>query len=159
MATTGRNTFTQRYGCALTDASLLQLPLLGFLPADDPRVTGTAEAVCRDLDDSGVLLRYRTDRAADADGLPPGEAASLPATFWLAEMLAAAGESARARAVFTRLLDLRNDVGLLAEGYDPLRRRFAGNFPLAAAHLGLIATARALSRAGTSRHPGQLAAR
>ena len=154
----GRNTFTQRYGCPLTDASLLQLPLLGFLPAGDPRVTGTAEAVCRDLDDSGVLLRYRTDRAADADGLPPGEAASLPATFWLAEMLAAAGQPARARAVFTRLLDLRNDVGLLAEGYDPLRRRFAGNFPLAAAHLGLIATVRALSRAGTARQPGQLAA-
>ena len=155
----GRNTFTQRYGCPLTDASLLQLPLLGFLPADDPRVTGTVEAICRDLDDSGVLLRYRTDRAAEADGLPPGEAASLPATFWLAEMLAAAGESARARAVFTRLLDLRNDVGLLAEGYDPLRRRFAGNFPLAAAHLGLVATARALGRTVTPGQPGPLAAR
>ena len=155
----GRNTFTQRYGCPLTDASLLQLPLLGFLPAADPRVTGTAEAVCRDLDDSGVLLRYRTDRAADADGLPPGDAGYLPATFWLAEMLASAGEAARARAVFTRLLDLRNDVGLLAEGYDPLRRRFAGNYPFAAAHLGLIATARALGRSGRSRKPGRRAAR
>ena len=152
----GRNTFVQRYGSTATDASLLQLPLLGFLPADDPRITGTAEAVCRDLDDSGVLLRYRT---AGADGLPPGDAASLPATFWLAEMLAAAGQMAPARAVFSRLLALRNDVGLLAEGYDPLRRRFAGNFPLAASHLGLIATARALSRAGTSRQPGQVAAR
>ena len=146
----GRNTFCQHYGSPLVDAALLQLPLLGFLPAGDPRVAGTAERVGRELDDSGVLRRYRADRPADADGLPPGEAGYLPATFWLAELMAAAGRPDQARAVFTALLALRNDVGLLAEGYDPLRRRLAGNHPSTAAHLGLIAAARAVSLAGTA---------
>ncbi len=149
----GRNTFIQHYGSQLVDAALLQLPLLGFLPAGDPRVAATAELVGRELDDSGVLRRYRTDRPADADGLPPGEAGYLPATFWLAELMAAAGRPDRARAVFTTLLALRNDVGLLAEGYDPLRRRLAGNHPSTGAHLGLVAAARALSRAGATHQP------
>jgi len=140
-----RSSFTQRYGAASVDAALLQLPLLGFLAADDPRLTGTIEAIGRDLDDSGVLLRYQAQGPADADGLPPSAVGYLPGSFWLARSLAAAGRQAQARQLFTALLELRNDVGLLAEGYDPLRRRFAGNHPLAAAHIELISTARALS--------------
>lgn len=140
-----RRSFTQRYGAASVDAALLQLPLLGFLPADDPRLTGTIEAIGRELDDSGVLLRYQPQGPADADGLPPSAVGYLPGSFWLARCLAAAGRPAQARAVFTAVLELRNDVGLLAEGYDPLRRRFAGNHPLAAAHSELISTAVALS--------------
>ena len=120
-----RNTFTRYYGSAAMDASLLQLPLLGFLKATDPQATGTVEAIIRDLDDSGVLLRYQAQPPGDADGLPPGEAGYLPASFWLAQVLAAAGHMEQARGVYTGLLGLRNDVGLLAEGYDPLRRRFA----------------------------------
>jgi GH15 family glucan-1,4-alpha-glucosidase len=92
-----------------------------------------------------VLLRYQAQGPADADGLPPSAVGYLPGSFWLARCLAAAGRQAQARQLFTALLELRNDVGLLAEGYDPLRRRFAGNHPLAAAHIELINTARALS--------------
>jgi GH15 family glucan-1,4-alpha-glucosidase len=143
-----RNTFTQHYGSATVDASLLRLPLLGFLSAADPRMAGTVQAICRELDDSGVLLRYQARPPADTDGLPPGEAGYLPGSFWLAQALAAAGQMEQARRVFTALLALRNDVGLLAEGYDPLRRRLAGNYPLAGSHIGLIMTARALTRNG-----------
>jgi GH15 family glucan-1,4-alpha-glucosidase len=143
-----RNTFTQHYGSAAVDASLLHLPLLGFLSAADPRIAGTVEAVSRELDDSGVLLRYQARPPADADGLPPGEAGYLPGSFWLAQALAAAGRTEQARQVYAALLGLRNDVGLLAEGYDPLRRRLAGNYPLASSHIGLIMTARALTQNG-----------
>jgi GH15 family glucan-1,4-alpha-glucosidase len=143
-----RNTFTQHYGSATVDASLLRLPLLGFLSAADPRMAGTVQAICRELDDSGVLLRYQARPPADTDGLPPGEAGYLPGSFWLAQALAAAGQLEQARRVYTALLALRNDVGLLPEGYDPLRRRFAGNYPLAGSHIGLIMTARALTQNG-----------
>ncbi len=149
-----RNTFTQYYGSAAMDASLLRLPLLGFLGAADPRMAGTIEAVTRELDDSGVLLRYQARPPADTDGLPPGEAGYLPASFWLAQVLAAAGRMEQAHRVYTALLGLRNDVGLLAEGYDPLRRRFAGNHPLAGSHIGLIMTARALTQNGHFARPG-----
>jgi GH15 family glucan-1,4-alpha-glucosidase len=140
-----RRSFTQRYGSRSLDAALLQLPLLGFLPPGDPRLTGTVEAISRDLDDSGVLVCYQAQGPADADGLPPSAVGYLPGSFWLARCLAAAGRPHQARQVFTAALGLRNDVGLLAEGYDPLRRRFAGNHPLTAAHIELINTARALS--------------
>ena len=143
-----RNTFVQRYGSPAVDASLLRLPQLGFLPADDPSMTGTIAAIARDLDDSGILLRYQPHPPADTDGLPAGQAGYLPASFWLAESLAGAGHSAQARRVFAGLLDLRNDVGLLAEGYDPLRRRLAGNYPLAGTHISLVSAARAVSQAG-----------
>jgi GH15 family glucan-1,4-alpha-glucosidase len=143
-----RNTFTQHYGSAAVDASLLHLPLLGFLSAADPRIAGTVAAISRELDDSGVLLRYQARPPADADGLPPGEAGYLPGSFWLAQALAAAGRTEQARQVYEALLGLRNDVGLLAEGYDPLRRRLAGNYPLASSHIGLIMTARALTQNG-----------
>ncbi len=143
-----RNTFTQHYGSAGVDVSLLRLPLLGFLAAADPRMAGTVDAICRELDDSGVLLRYQARPPAETDGLPPGEAGYLPGSFWLAQTLAAAGQTERARRVYTAVLGLRNDVGLLAEGYDPLRRRLAGNYPLAGSHIGLIMTAQALTRNG-----------
>jgi GH15 family glucan-1,4-alpha-glucosidase len=154
-----RNTFIQRYGSPAVDASLLQLPLLGFLPADDPRMTGTVQAIARDLDDSGILLRYQPHPPADTDGLPPGEAGYLPGSFWLVQSLAATGQVAQARQVFAALLQLRNDVGLMAEGYDPLRRRFAGNHPLAGAHIGLVSAARALSLPERPARPGPTAAR
>jgi GH15 family glucan-1,4-alpha-glucosidase len=143
-----RNTFTQHYGSAGVDASLLRLPPLGFLPAADPRMAGTVSAIIRELDDSGVLLRYQTHPPGDTDGLPSGEAGYLPGSFWLARVLAAAGRTEEARRLYTALLGLRNDVGLLAEGYDPLRRRFTGNHPLAGSHIGLIMTARALTQIG-----------
>jgi GH15 family glucan-1,4-alpha-glucosidase len=143
-----RNTFTQHYGSPAVDASLLRLPLIGFLPADDPRIAGTVEAIARELDDSGVLLRYQARPPADGDGLPPGEAGYLPGSFWLAQALAAAGHTDQAWQLYTALLGLRNDVGLLAEGYDPLRRRFAGNYPLAGSHIALIMTAQALTQNG-----------
>jgi GH15 family glucan-1,4-alpha-glucosidase len=150
-----RNTFIQRYGSPAVDASLLQLPLLGFLPADDPRMTGTTAAIARDLDDSGILLRYQPHPPADTDGLPPGQAGYLPGSFWLVQSLAAAGHAPQARRVFAALLELRNDVGLLAEGYDPLRRRFAGNYPLAGAHISLVSAAAALSQAGQAGQPAR----
>jgi len=150
-----RNTFVQRYGSPAVDASLLQLPLLGFLPADDPRMAGTVQTVARELDDSGTLLRYQAHPPADEDGLPAGEAGYLPASFWLAQCLAAAGQAAPARQVFTGLLELRNDVGLLSAGYDPLRRRFAGNHPLAGAHIGLVSAARALGLPERSAWPAR----
>jgi GH15 family glucan-1,4-alpha-glucosidase len=106
------------------------------------------EAIGRELDDSGVLLRYQARPPADGDGLPPGEAGYLPGSFWLAQALAAAGQTEQARQLYTALLGLRNDVGLLAEGYDPLRRRLAGNHPLAGSHVGLIMTAQALTQNG-----------
>jgi GH15 family glucan-1,4-alpha-glucosidase len=143
-----RNTFIQHYGSAAVDVSLLRLPALGFLPAADPRMAGTLDAITRELDDSGVLLRYLTYPPADTDGLPSGEAGYLPGSFWLAQVLAAAGRTKEARRLFTALLGLRNDVGLLAEGYDPLRRRLTGNHPLAGSHIGLIMTARALTQIG-----------
>ena len=143
-----RNTFTEHFGSAAVDASLLRLPALGFVPAADPRMAGTVQAIRRELDDSGVLLRYLTHPPADSDGLPAGEAGYLPASFWLAQVLAAAGRTEEARQLYETLLGLRNDVGLLAEGYDPLRRRFTGNHPLAGSHIGLIMTARALTQIG-----------
>jgi GH15 family glucan-1,4-alpha-glucosidase len=154
-----RSTFTQRYGSAAVDASLLQLPLLGFRPVSDPAMARTVDIIRRDLDDSGVLLRCRAHAPADTDGLPAGEAGYLPGSFWLAQSLAEMGRAAEARRVFTAVLALRNDVGLLAEGYDPLRRRFAGNYPMASSHIALVAAARALSLAEAPAWPGHVAAR
>jgi GH15 family glucan-1,4-alpha-glucosidase len=140
-----QNTFVQSYGSTALDASLLRLPLIGFLPASDSRMAGTVDAVLRELDDSGVLPRYRAAAQASADGLPPGEGGYLTGSFWLAQCLALLGRVTQARRVFTGLLERRNDVGLLAEAYDPLRRRFAGNHPLAGCHIALIVTAARLS--------------
>ena len=146
-----RQTFTQSYGSAELDAALLMMPLVGFLPADDQRVRATVAAIERELCEDGFVHRYsHTDDTID--GLPPGEGAFLACTFWLADNYALAGRHADARRTFERLLDLRNDVGLLAEEYDVAARRQVGNFPQAFSHVPLVNTARNLSLAGG---PGQ----
>lgn len=139
-----RNAFTQAYGSAALDASLLVLPLVGFLPAADPRMKGTVAALEKVLLRDGFMTRY--DTAATDDGLPPGEGTFLPCTFWYADNLALQGRSEEAARVFERLLGLRNDVGLLSEEYDPASGRLVGNFPQAFTHIGLITTALNLSR-------------
>ncbi|MCL4812309.1 MAG: glycoside hydrolase family 15 protein [Vicinamibacteraceae bacterium] len=139
-----RNAFVQYFGSREVDASLLMIPLVGFLPAADPRMVGTVEAIERDLLWHGFVKRYRTFE--HVDGLPPGEGAFLPCTFWLADNYALQGRLAEARAVFERLLSVANDVGLLAEEYDPEAHRQVGNFPQAFTHVMLINTARNLSR-------------
>jgi GH15 family glucan-1,4-alpha-glucosidase len=132
--------FVQSYGSKELDASLLLLPLVGFLPASDPRIRGTVEAVERELLQDGYVLRYRT-REAGVDGLPPGEGVFLPCSFWLADCYELLGRHDDAHALFERLLGLANDVGLLAEEYDPATGRMLGNFPQAFTHLALVNTA------------------
>ncbi len=136
--------FVQYYGSKLLDASLLMLPLVGFLPASDPRVRGTIEAVERHLSHDGFVSRYQT--TPDVDGLPPGEASFLLCSFWLIDCLELIGRHDDAIRLFEQLLSIRNDVGLLAEGYDTTHKRLAGNFPQAFSHVGLINTALNLSR-------------
>jgi GH15 family glucan-1,4-alpha-glucosidase len=148
-----RNTFTQSFGSSELDASLLLIPLVGFLPADDPRVRGTVAAIERELMIDGLVLRYRT--RAEFDGLPPGEGVFLPCSFWLANNYRLQHRDAEARALFERLLSLRNDVGLLAEEYDPQARRQLGNFPQAFSHLALIGTALSLHDVGPAQERGQ----
>jgi GH15 family glucan-1,4-alpha-glucosidase len=139
-----RNTFVQYYGGTELDASLLMIGLVGFLPPGDPRMRGTVEAIERDLVEEGFVLRYRTK--PKVDGLPPGEAPFLACSFWLADNLALMGRREDARLLFERLLGLCNDVGLLAEEYDPAAQRLLGNFPQAFSHVGLINTASNLSQ-------------
>jgi len=148
-----RNTFTQSFGSSELDASLLLIPLVGFLPADDPRVRGTVAAIERELMVDGLVLRYRTK--ADVDGLPPGEGVFLPCSFWLANNYRLQHRDAEARALFERLLSLRNDVGLLAEEYDPKAQRQLGNFPQAFSHLALIGTAQSLHDSGPAQQRAQ----
>ncbi len=147
-----RDTFTQAYGRPELDAVLLMMPLVGFLPANDPRVRGTVAAIERELCEDGFVHRY-TQTNDNADGLPPGEGAFLACTFWLADNYALAGRHDEARATFERLLALRNDVGLLAEEYDVTAGRQVGNFPQAFSHVPLINTAHNLRAEGG---PGQL---
>jgi GH15 family glucan-1,4-alpha-glucosidase len=144
-----KGSFVQSYGGDVVDASLLMIPLVGFLPADDPRVRGTIAAVQRELYQGGFVYRYPTRE--DIDGLPPGEGAFLMCTFWLADCLALIGHHEEAQAIYDRLLRLRNDVGLLSEQYDPSRRRLVGNFPQAFSHVALVNTAAHL-RDGTQAH-------
>jgi len=145
-----RNAFVQHYGSRGLDASLLMMPLVGFLPPSDPRVRGTVEAIRAELTVDGLVRRYD---GGDVDGLPPGEGVFLPCSFWLADNLAMAGRIAEARELFERLLSLANDVGLLSEEYDPQRRRLLGNFPQAMTHVALVNTARNLSgRGGPCEH-------
>jgi GH15 family glucan-1,4-alpha-glucosidase len=145
---TSASTFVQAYERAGPDASLLRLAQRGFLPPGDERMRGTAAFVARELDRGGVLLRHERGRGDAVAGLPPGDIGYLPATFWLAQALAAMGRGAEARQVFVRLLELRNDVGLLSEAYDPLRGCLAGNYPLTASHVALAETAAALDALG-----------
>ncbi|MEU7198798.1 glycoside hydrolase family 15 protein [Streptomyces sp. NPDC045470] len=135
-----RNTFTQSYGSDLLDAATLLIPRLGFLPADDPRVVGTVDAVREELAHGGLIRRYSTD-ATGVDGLPGDEGTFLVCSFWLAEALHLTGRREEARELFDRLLRLPNDLGLLAEEYDPVAGRQLGNFPQAFSHIGLISTA------------------
>ncbi|GCD46763.1 glycoside hydrolase family 15 protein [Streptomyces paromomycinus] len=135
-----RNTFTQSYGSDLLDAATLLIPRLGFLPADDPRVVGTVDAVREELAHGGLIRRYSTG-ATTVDGLPGDEGTFLVCSFWLAEALHLTGRQEEARELFDRLLRLPNDVGLLAEEYDPVAGRQLGNFPQAFSHIGLISTA------------------
>ncbi len=137
------NTFVQSFGDATLDASLLLIPIVGFLPPDDPRVQGTVAAIERRLLRDGFVLRYDTGTAVD--GLPPGEGAFLACSFWLVDNYVLMGRYDEAYALFERLLALRNDVGLLAEEYDPHERRQLGNFPQAFSHLALINAAHSLS--------------
>ena len=141
-----RNTFTQYYGSTQLDASLLLIPQVGFLPASDPRVVGTVEAIQRELVIDGFVMRYVPDDDS-ADGLPPGEGAFLACSFWLVIDLAMIGRADEARALFERLLSLRNDLGLYSEEYDQQHQRLIGNFPQAFTHLTLIAAAVALTEA------------
>jgi GH15 family glucan-1,4-alpha-glucosidase len=138
-----RNSFVQSYDSSYLDASLLLIPQVGFLPADDPRVLGTIAAIERDLMADGLVLRYST--ATKVDGLPAGEGAFLPCSFWLADCYLLTGRREEGRALFERLLALGNDVGLFAEEYDPRDKRMLGNFPQALTHMALVNTARLLS--------------
>ncbi|MFH8785741.1 glycoside hydrolase family 15 protein [Streptomyces roseoverticillatus] len=132
-----RNTFTQSYGSRELDAATLLIPRVGFLPPGDPRVTGTVDAVRRELSHGGLLRRYTTD-LKPMDGIPGNEGAFLACSFWLAEALHRTGRTEEARTLFERLLSLRNDVGLLAEEYDPDALRHLGNHPQAFSHIGLV---------------------
>jgi len=141
-----RGAFTQTFGAKHLDASLLLLPIIGFLPASDPRVIGTIEAIQRELVVDGFVRRYRTGPAVGINGLAGSEGAFLACSFWLVDALVLAGRPDEARALFERLLAVRNDVGLLSEEYDPHERRLIGNFPQAFSHVALINSARNLSR-------------
>lgn len=148
------NTFVQYYGAPYVDASLLMLPLVGFLPADDPRMKGTVDAIQERLMQDGLVHRY--DTHTEVDGLPAGEGAFLLCTFWLVDNLTLQGRLNEAREIFEHLLDLRNDVGLLSEMYNPRVGRLLGNFPQAFSHVGLVNTARNLTEAGgPAEHRGE----
>ncbi|ADD41827.1 glycoside hydrolase family 15 protein [Stackebrandtia nassauensis] len=144
-----RGTFTQFYGSRGLDAALLLIPRVGFLPWDDPRVAGTVEAVQRELCVDGLLLRYRPQEDGNVDGLPGDEGAFLACSFWLVDALHGMGKRAEAHELFERLLDLRNDVGMLAEQYDTRLGRQLGNTPQAFSLVGLVNSARQLSGSAT----------
>jgi GH15 family glucan-1,4-alpha-glucosidase len=148
-----KKAFTQSYGSNALDASLLLMPMIGFLPPDDPRVIGTIDAIERELMVKGLVLRYRV---ADTrvDGLAGGEGVFLPCSFWFASCLHMIGRKRQARQLFERLLKLRNDLGLLSEEYDPVSRRQLGNFPQAFTHVSLVIAAKILSgeKPGNSRN-------
>ncbi|MFF7364109.1 glycoside hydrolase family 15 protein [Streptomyces sp. NPDC008125] len=139
-----RNTFTQSYGSKALDAATLLMVRTGFLPPDDPRIVGTVDAIRAELGSDGLVRRYSTE-GASVDGLPGEEGAFIVCTFWLADALLRTGRAAEAEEIFERLLELRNDVGLLAEEYDTVAGRQLGNYPQAFSHIGLVNTAMALA--------------
>jgi len=139
-----RQTFTQYYGSKELDASVLMVPLVGFLPASDPRVASTVRAIEADLSHDGFVLRYDAE-AGNVDGLSGREGAFLACSFWLVDNLQMVGRHDDALALFERLLALRNDVGLLSEEYDPVAKRLVGNFPQAFSHISLVNSAVSLS--------------
>ena len=142
----GKNSFTQHYDTDELDASLLLIPLVGFLPHDDERVRGTTAAVEKELLQDGFVLRYSTTDSKD--GLPPGEGAFLACSFWLVDNWHMQDRQEDAKALFEKLLSLRNDLGLLSEEYDPHAKRMTGNFPQAFSHTALIASAMNLAQSG-----------
>lgn len=156
-----RNTFTQYYGSKSLDAALLLLPLVGFLSPADERIRGTVAAIERELSEDGFILRYSTAEDGNVDGLPGNEGAFLACSFWLADCKTLDGRVREGQELFEKLLALRNDVGLLAEEWDPAAGRMTGNFPQAFSHVPLVNSARYLSqvRAGVregahgARHP------
>jgi GH15 family glucan-1,4-alpha-glucosidase len=151
-----RQTFTQYYGSKELDASVLNIPLVGFLPGDDERVTGTIDAITRELGRDGFVSRYST--AETDDGLAGDEGQFLACSFWLVSALAVNGRAEEARTLFERLVGLSNDLGLLSEEYDVARQRQVGNFPQAFSHLTLIVAARAIEAAEGERAADHLSA-
>ncbi|MFD7237975.1 glycoside hydrolase family 15 protein [Streptomyces syringium] len=145
-----RGTFTQSYGSTELDAATLLIPRVGFLPPDDPRVVGTVDAIRRDLTHDGLVRRYTVDGKA-VDGLPGNEGTFLVCSFWLVDALHLTGRRKEARRLFERLLDLRSDLGLLSEEYDPVARRQLGNYPQAFSHIGLVTSALLLGAEGCER--------
>ena len=139
-----RGTYTQYFGSEGVDASLLQLPQVGYLAPDDPRMVSTVEAIERELLHDGLLLRYRTDTGVD--GLPAGEHPFLACSFWLVEQYASSGRMDDARVLMDRLVSFTNDVGLLSEEYDVAGDRQVGNVPQALSHLALVRAADAIAR-------------
>jgi len=146
----GLGSFTQSYGSKELDASLLLLPIVGFLPASDARVVRTVDAIQRRLMRDGLLLRY--DTGTSDDGLPAGEGSFLACTFWLVQVLSMLGRRDEAQHRFQELLSLRNDVGLLAEEYDTRKRRLVGNFPQALSHISLVNAALELTHGDSAQH-------
>ena len=146
-----KNSFVQHYDSDALDASLLMIPLVGFMPASDPRVKGTVAAIERELVVDGFVRRYIPHETAD--GLPGSEGVFLPCSFWLADNYDLQGQQREGEELFERLLALRNDVGLISEEYDVGRKRLVGNFPQAFTHVGIVNTAKNLSTdSGPSRH-------
>jgi GH15 family glucan-1,4-alpha-glucosidase len=139
-----QNSFVQSYDSKELDASLLLLPVVGFLPPDDARVVGTVEAIERKLMIGGLVQRY--DSANSEDGLPPGEGVFLACSFWMVDAYVMLGRVEEARTLFTRLTALCNDVGLLSEEYDPASGELLGNFPQAFSHVALINSAFNITR-------------
>jgi GH15 family glucan-1,4-alpha-glucosidase len=155
-----KNSFVLAYDSEQLDAALLLMPAVGFLPGSDPRVKGTVEAIERELMSGGLVMRYATSKVED--GLPGGEGAFLACSFWLVSALKSIGRIRDAQALFSRLLRMTNDVGLLSEEYDVERRRLVGNFPQAFSHIALVTAAFDLasgselrSRAHRNSHHGQ----
>jgi GH15 family glucan-1,4-alpha-glucosidase len=141
----GKQSFAQSYGSDKLDASVLLMPAVGFLPADDPRMVSTVAAIQRELIHDGLVRRYLPEDG-DVDGVGGDEGVFLACSFWLADVLAMQGRITEARELFERLLDLRNDVGLLSEEYDPVAGRQLGNVPQAFTHLALVGTAMLLGQ-------------
>ena len=137
--------FTQAYGSKELDASFLLVPLISFLPIEDPRIVGTIEAIQRELMVNGFVIRYRN--TSGVDGLPGQEGTFLPCSLWLVSCLALLGRNDEAREIFARVVSVANDVGLFSEEYDTQRKRLVGNFPQAFTHVAFINAARSLTDA------------
>jgi GH15 family glucan-1,4-alpha-glucosidase len=143
-----KRAFAQSYDSDELDASILMMPLVGFIDANDERMLTTVEAIRSELTADGLVMRYRPRPDGEVDGIGEGEGVFVACSFWLVEVLALQGDHAEARELFERLLDLRNDVGLLSEEYDTEAGRLVGNFPQAFSHVPLIDTALRLTASG-----------